>query len=285
MRNVRLGLVQFAASETKSLNLERAETLLRRAAAVGAQLVCLQELFTTRYFPLCPTDSAYFDLAEPITGPSIRRMSQLAAELGLYILAPIYEEAGVGRFFNSAVLLAADGSTVGVVRKNHIPRVHIHHPIWGEIDEKHYFEPGTGQYPVFETLLGRIGVLICHDRHFPEAARALGLQGAEIVLISSASRGIPAVGNPVDVWLIESRAHAISNMYFVGAVNRVGIEQGEQFLGHSAIINPGGDVVAMADLEEGIVCADLDLDVVRSTRVERGFMRDRRPETYKLLTD
>src|SRR4029078_6631705 len=170
----------------------------------------------------------------------------------------------------SAVLLADDGSTVGVIRKNHIPRVHIAHPVWGEIDEKHYFEPGMGGYPVFDTPLGRIGVLICHDRHFPEAARALALEGAEIVLIPSAARGIPEVGNPVDVWLIESRAHAISNMYFVGAVNRVGIEEGEQFLGHSAIINTGGGVVAMAGLEDAIVCAEIDLDVVRSTRVARG---------------
>ncbi|HZQ08022.1 MAG TPA: nitrilase-related carbon-nitrogen hydrolase, partial [Anaerolineae bacterium] len=123
MRNTRLGLIQFAASAAKNENLIRAEALLRQAAAAGAQLVCLQELFTTRYFPLSPTDSSYFDLAEPIDGPAVQRIARLARELGIYVLAPIYEEYGVGRFFNSAVLLADDGRAVGVVRKNHIPRV------------------------------------------------------------------------------------------------------------------------------------------------------------------
>lgn len=283
MTQVRLGLVQFAATDDKAVNVEKAAEMVRQAAQEGAQLICLQELFPTLYFPVCPTDDRYCDLAEPVDGPSVQQMAGLARELGVYILAPIYEEMSVGRLFNTAVLLGDDGQTVGVVRKKHIPRVHIEHPTWGEIDEKYYFEPAMGEYPVFQTPLGRIGVLICHDRHFPEAARALALGGAEIVLIPSASRGIPKVADPADVWLVESRAHAIVNMYYVGAVNRVGVEAGERFLGHSAIIDPGGSVIQMAGLEEAIVCADLDLATVRATRVARGFLRDRRPDTYGAL--
>ncbi|HZQ09616.1 MAG TPA: nitrilase-related carbon-nitrogen hydrolase [Anaerolineae bacterium] len=284
MHSVRLGLIQFAATDDKASNLERATALVRRAAQAGAPLICLQELFTTVYFPLCPTNNQFFDLAEPVDGPTIQHMSALARELGIFLLAPIYEEANGGRFFNSAVLIGDDGKIIGVTRKNHIPRIHIDHPTWGEIDEKHYFEPGMNGYPVWNTPLGRIGVLICHDRHFPEAARLLALEGADIVLVPSASRGIPDVGDPLDAWLIELRAHAIANMYYVGAVNRVGLEQGERFLGHSVIIGPDGVVLQMAGGEDAVICADLDLDTVRATRIARGFLRDRRPDTYTGLS-
>lgn len=283
MANVRLAIIQFAADEEPAVNIQIAERLVRRAAESGADLVCLQELFTSIYFPLCPTDDRFFDLAQPIDGPAVQRMSALAREYGVFILAPIYEEVGVGRFFNSAVLIGDDGKVIGVVRKKHIPRVHIDHPTWREIDEKHYFEPDTGEYPVFATSIGRIGVLICHDRHFPEAARLLALNGAEIVLVPSASRGIPEVEDPADIWLVELRAHAITNMYFVGAVNRVGVEQQERFLGHSTIISPTGAILAIADDEEAVIYAEIDTGTVRTTRIARGFLRDRRPETYRGL--
>ena len=285
MTKVQLALIQYAAGEDKSANLEKAETFVRAAAEAGAQLVCLQELFTSIYFPLCPTNDQYFDLAEPLDGPSVQRMAGLARELGIFVLVPIYEEDGVGRFFNSAVFIGDQGQTIGYVRKHHIPRVHIEHPTWGEIDEKYYFEPGTTGYPVFDTPLGRIGVLICHDRHFPEAARLLALDGAEVVLVPSASRGIPEVADPADAWLVELRAHAITNMYYIGGVNRVGVEQGEQFLGHSVIIGPDGAVMEMAGSEEAIVSAEVDTATVRATRIARGFLRDRRPDIYGGLVD
>jgi N-carbamoylputrescine amidase len=285
MTMVQLALIQFAAGEDKSANLDKAEVFVRAAAEAGAQLVCLQELFTSIYFPLCPTHDQYFDLAEPLDGPTVQRMAGIAREVGIFILVPIYEEAGVGRFFNTAVFIDNQGQTIGYVRKHHIPRVHIAHPTWGEIDEKYYFEPGTEGYPVFDTPLGRIGVLICHDRHFPEAARLLALDGAELVLVPSASRGIPEVADPADAWLVELRAHAIANMYYIAGVNRVGVEQGEPFLGHSVIIGPDGAVMKMAGTEEAIVSAAVNTATVRATRIARGFLRDRRPDIYGGLVD
>lgn len=281
---IRVGLIQFAAVDDEAANISKAQELVRTAAATGAQIVCLQELFNTIYFPVHPPEERFFDLAESIDGPAITQMRALAHELRIMLLAPIYEELAVGRLFNSAALIGLDGEIIHVWRKIHIPRVRVPGNGWTEIDEKLYFEPGPTAHAVCETAFGRIGVLICHDRHFPESARCLALSGAEVVFVPSASRGIPEVRDPGDAWAVELRGLAIQNMYFLCGVNRVGVEAGESFFGQSLVAGPDGAIVAMAGREEEVLLVDVDVEKVRRTRIARGFLRDRRPDTYSTLT-
>lgn len=258
--------------------LDLHEQRMREAAAAGAQVMCFQELFYGPYF--CQVQEAeYYSYAEAIPdGPTVQRFQALAAELGMVLVLPMYEEEQPGVLYNTAAVIDADGSYLGKYRKTHIPQVQ---GFW----EKFYFRPGNLGYPVFDTAVGRVGVYICYDRHFPEGWRALGLNGAQIVFNPSAtSRGLSAY-----LWQLEQTASAAANMYFVAAINRVGVEPlgTNDFYGTSYFATPRGQFVdgTASDQDEELLIRDLDLDLIDETRSQWAFYRDRRPDMYGPLTD
>lgn len=258
----------------KQANIEKHVELIRQAADQGAQVCCLQELFYGPYFP-AEQDTRWYTLAEPIPdGPTIKLMQQLAKQHGMVLVVPIYEQEMPGVLYNTAAVIDDEGNYLGKYRKHHIP--HLYPGFW----EKFYFKPGNGGYPVFDTRFGKIGVYICYDRHFPEGARELGLNGAEIVFNPSAT----VAGLSEYLWKIEQPAHAVANQYFVGAINRVGTESpwniGE-FYGNSYFCDPRGQFVAQGSRDKTeVIIADLDLDQIQDVRNVWQFYRDRRPETY-----
>ena len=274
---VRAALVQTTWTGDKESMIKAHEEYAREAAAQGAKVVCFQELFYGPYF--CQVqDAKFYDYAESVPGPTVERFAALARELGLVTVLPVYEQEQPGVLYNTAAVLDADGTYLGKYRKTHIPHVN---GFW----EKFYFRPGNLGYPVFETAVGKVGVYICYDRHFPEGARALGLNGAEIVLIPSAtSRGLSEY-----LWRIEQVSHAVANGYYVGTINRVGIESDygdDDFYGQSYFVNPRGQFVG--DLgsahDEELIVRDLDLDLITEVRNTWQFFRDRRPDAYADLT-
>jgi N-carbamoylputrescine amidase len=270
----KLALIQMACGDDPEQNLVKALRLIDDAAQRGAQIVALQEVFNTIYFPNRERDPKYFDLAEPIPGPTISRLVAKAKERQVILLAPIYEREIPGVYYNSALIIAANGEIVGKYRKMHIP--HSNHLI-----EKFYFKPGNLGFPVFDTPHARIGILICYDRHFPEGARALGLGGAELILIPVASPRPQAR----DVFIKELMAMAIANQCFVAAINRVGVEIGDEFFGTSLICDPRGNIIAYAGMkDEEVLVADIDLSEVTTVRNSWLFYRDRRPDAYGALT-
>jgi len=276
MTTVRAALTQVRWTGDKESMIDVHEKHLRDAADQGAQLVCFQELFYGPYF--CQVqDAAYYAYAESVPGPTVERFSALAAELGTVVVLPVYEEEQPGVLYNTAAVIDADGRYLGKYRKTHIPHVR---GFW----EKFYFRPGNLGYPVFDTAVGRVGVYICYDRHFPEGWRALGLNGAEIVLNPSAtSRGLSNY-----LWRLEQPAAAVANEYYVGAINRVGVEDlgDDDFYGTSYFVDPEGAFVGEPadDHEEELVVRDLDLDLLRVVRDRWQFYRDRRPDAYDDLT-
>jgi N-carbamoylputrescine amidase len=268
-------LIQMKASMTKEENLDRAEELLKEAARQGAQVACLQEMFATWFFAQT-LDPAAQALAEPLDGPTVTRMRAVARALGLIVLVPFYERAMAGELYNTTAVVDAAGDVLGLYRKHHIP-------MSSHFQEKFYFRPGNTGYPVFATAAGRIGVLICYDRHFPEAARMLGLAGAEVVFVPTATT---VRGFSRSVWEIELRAHAIANGYFVGGVNRVGTELESQYYGASLFIDPIGQVIGQAgEKDEQVLVADLDPARIEEVRRAWPLYRDRRPETYRRITE
>ena len=277
MSSVRAALVQTAwTGDTESMIVAH-EDFSRQAAADGAQVICFQELFYGPYF--CQVqDPAYYSYAESIPGPTTERFQALAAELGIVMVLPMYEEEQPGILFNTAAVIDADGTYLGKYRKNHIPQVK---GFW----EKFYFRPGNLGYPVFQTAVGPIGVYICYDRHFPEGWRALGLNGAQIVFNPSAThRGLSSY-----LWKLEQPAAAVANEFFVGAINRVGIETeigDNDFYGTSYFVDPTGSFVGdVADSHAPeLVIRDLDLDLLGEIRNRWAFYRDRRPDSYSDLT-
>jgi N-carbamoylputrescine amidase len=276
MTTVRAALTQVRWTGDKESMIDVHEKHLRDAASQGAKLVCFQELFYGPYF--CQVqDAAYYAYAESVPGPTVERFSALAAELGTVVVLPVYEEEQPGVLYNTAAVIDADGRYLGKYRKTHIPHVR---GFW----EKFYFRPGNLGYPVFDTAVGRVGVYICYDRHFPEGWRALGLNGAEIVLNPSAtSRGLSNY-----LWRLEQPAAAVANEYYVGAINRVGVEDlgDDDFYGTSYFVDPEGAFVGdpADDHEEELVVRDLDLDLLRVVRDRWQFYRDRRPDAYDDLT-
>lgn len=272
---VRLGLIQMNCSAERKVNLDRAETLVREAARGGAQVVLLPEVFHEFFF-IIYLDMKYFESAEPIPGPITERMQALARELGIVIVAPIYERVDRSVYYNSAVVIDADGQILGTYRKNHIPLSTLFY-------EKLYFKPGNLGYPVWDTSVGRVGIMICYDRHFPEPARALGLKGAELVFNPSAT--VKSLSRYL--WELEQPAHAVANGFWIGAINRVGVEKplnDGQFYGSSYFCDPRGRIVAKAsETEDEVLVADLDLEMIREVRNTWQFLRDRRPETYDEL--
>ena len=283
-RTVRGGLIQVKADvpldgttdDVKRRMIDKHMPLVEEAGRQGVQLLCLQELFYGPYF-CAEQEKRWYDLTERIPdGPTTKMMQEVARRLGMVIVLPIYEEEMTGVYYNSAAVIDADGKYLGKYRKHHIP--HVAPGFW----EKFYFRPGNLGYPVFDTAAGRVGVYICYDRHFPEGARILGLNGAEIVLNPSAT----VAGLSEYLWKLEQPAHAVANGYFVGAINRVGFEQpwniGE-FYGQSYFCDPRGQLVFVAQAsrdKDELVVADLDLGMIQQVRNTWQFFRDRRPETY-----
>jgi N-carbamoylputrescine amidase len=271
---VRAALLQTDWAGTQEAMIDKHEEAAREAAADGAQVMCFQELFYGPYF--CQVqDPQFYSYTEPIPdGPTTKRFQSVAKELGMVLVLPMYEFVQDGLYYNTAAVIDADGTYLGKYRKQHIPQVQ---GFW----EKFYFAPGTGGYPVFETAVGKVGVYICYDRHFPEGARALGLNGAEIVLIPSAtSRGLSEY-----LWRIEQPSHAVANGYYVGTINRVGIEKDlgdDDFYGQSYFVDPRGQFVGdvASAHDEELVVRDLDLDKIQEVRNTWQFYRDRRPDAY-----
>jgi N-carbamoylputrescine amidase len=273
-RIVRGALLQATYTGDQETMIQKHEAYARQAAGQGAQVICFQELFYGPYF--CQEQNVkWYELAVPIPGsPLVERMQKLAAETRMVLIAPMYEQDGAGIYYNTAAVIDADGSYLGKYRKTHIPHL-------GGFWEKFYFRPGNLGYPVFNTKVGKVGVYICYDRHFPEGARMLGLHGAEIVFIPSAT----ARGLSQHLWRIEQTSHAIANGYFVGTINRVGIEQElgkNDYYGQSYFCTPRGEFIGeVADAyKEELVVRDLDLDLIRTVRDTWQFYRDRRPDMY-----
>ncbi|MGH3762976.1 nitrilase-related carbon-nitrogen hydrolase [Actinophytocola sp.] len=270
----RLALIQHGAGEIKAGNVAHAAELVRRAAGAGADIVCLPEVFHSR-FRMTELGREFFTDAEPVPGPTTERMARLARELGVVLVVPVFEHAGRGVYYNSAAVLDADGTLLGKYRKQHIPLNTIFY-------EKLYFKPGNLGYPVFGTRAGRIGVYICHDRHYPEGARALALGGAELILIPVAT---PASSLSSAVFELEIRAHAVFNELFVAAVNRVGVEGEHTYYGRSLVAAPDGRVLAQAGDGEEILLSDVDFAEIDERRLAWQFFRDRRPHTYAALIE
>jgi beta-ureidopropionase len=275
---VRAALVQQKWTGEKKTMIENAVGHVEAAAAQGAQVVCLQELFYGPYF--CQVqDSEYFGYTEAIPdGPTTNLMRDVARDNGVVLIVPMYEQEQPGVYYNTAAVIDADGTYLGKHRKNHIPQVR---GFW----EKFYFRPGNLGYPIFDTAVGRIGVYICYERHFPEGWRALGLAGARIVFNPSAtSRGLSEY-----LWRLEQPAAAVANEYFVGAINRVGIEPlgDDDFYGQSYFVDPRGQLVgeAASDSADEVVVRDLDMGLLQEVRDLWAFYRDRRPDTYSPLTE
>lgn len=261
----------------KQAMLEKHARYIGEAAAAGAQIVCLQEIFYGPYF-CAEQQIRWYDFTEPVPdGPTIRLMQDLARQHRVALVVPVYEIEQDGVYYNTAAVIDGTGKYLGKYRKSHIPQVAP--GFW----EKFYFKPGNLGYPVFDLGFARIGVYICYDRHFPEGARALGLNGAEIVFNPSAT----VAGLSEYLWKLEQPAHAAANGFFIGAINRVGTEApwniGE-FYGSSYFCDPRGQIFAQASRDrDEVLTADLDLDLIAEVRKTWQFFRDRRPETYEAL--
>ena len=273
MRNVRAALIQAQANMSKQDAVDKHIKMIADAAARGAQVVGLQEIFHGPYF-CAEQDPKWYDTAEPEDGPTVSRMREVAREHGIVLIVPWYEEEQPGVYYNTACVIERDGTIVGKYRKTHIPQVGP--CFW----EKFYFKPGNLGYPVFSTSAGRIGLIICYDRHFPEVARELGIKGAEIVFNPSAT--VESLSRYL--WELEQPAHAVANGFWMAASNRVGVEaplNPAKFYGSSYFCSPRGKIIAQAsDSEDEVLVADLDLDEIREVRNTWQFFRDRRPETY-----
>ncbi len=272
---VRAALVQAKWTGDKESMIDANVELAEEAAGQGAGVICFQELMYGPYF--CQVqEPEYYGYAEAVPGPTTERMAELARRTGMVVIAPVYEEEQPGLLYNTAAVIDADGTYLGKYRKTHLPQVK---GFW----EKYYFRPGNLGYPVFDTAVGRIGVYICYDRHFPEGWRALGLAGAKIVFNPSAtSRGLSAY-----LWRIEQPAAAVANEYFVGAINRVGVEPlgDNDFYGSSYFVDPRGQLVGdqASDSEAAVVVRDLDMGLLEEVRAQWAFYRDRRPDVYAPL--
>ena len=263
----------------KKAMIDKHIPMIEEAGRQGVNVLCLQEIFYGPYF--CPgQESRWYNAAEPIPdGPTVQMMMELAKQYGMVMVVPIYEEEMTGVYYNTAAVIDADGSYLGKYRKTHIPQVAP------GFYEKFFFKPGNLGYPVFETAYGNIGVYICYDRHFPEGARILGLNGAEIVFNPSAT----VAGLSEYLWKLEQPAHAVANGYFVGAINRVGHEKpwdiGE-FYGQSYFVDPRGQFVAMGSRDQDeLIVADLNMDTIKEVRDLWQFYRDRRPDMYDELVE
>jgi len=284
MSKVKVGLVQMSCTADKAANFNKAVSKIKEAAAQGAQIVCLQELFTSLYF--CDTeDYENFKLAEAVPGPSTDTLGKLAAELGVVIIASLFEKRTQGIYHNTTAVLDADGSYLGKYRKMHIPDDPSYY-------EKFYFTPGDLGYKIFETKFATIGVLICWDQWYPEAARITALMGAEILFYPTAigwhqSQDEATNTEQYNAWQTIQRSHAVANGLHVVSVNRCGFEQEEQmkFWGGSFVSNPFGTILYKAPHDdEAIHVEELDLEKSDRYRTHWPFLRDRRIDSYQPIT-
>jgi N-carbamoylputrescine amidase len=290
----RVGLVQMSATPDPDKNLQSAVDKLHQASAKGAQIVCLPELFRTQYF--CQReDAALFDLAEPIPGPTTTRLTEVAKDLGIAIVGSVFEKRTAGVYHNTAVMIDSDGSIRGIYRKMHIPDDPLYY-------EKYYFTPGDLGFKAFDTHFGRVGTLVCWDQWYPEGARLTALQGAQVLFYPTAIGWHPEEKEQYgtaqyEAWQTIQRAHAIANGLYVCAVNRVGQEHGDirgnkaqgkglEFWGGSFIADPFGRVITQAghDREE-ILIGEVDARVIEDTRRNWPFLRDRRIDSYGMITN
>jgi N-carbamoylputrescine amidase len=286
MSKIKSGLIQMSLKgsaemppeEIRDRMLEAHLPLIDQAGSAGVQILCFQEVFTQPYF--CPSqDNRWYGAAEPIPdGHTTRLMQEYANKHNMVIIVPIYEEEMTGVYYNAAAVIDADGTYLGKYRKTHLPHVA---GFW----EKFFFKPGASGWPVFATAYGKIGVYICYDRHFPEGWRALALKGAEVIYNPSAT----VAGLSQYLWELEQPASAVANGVYIAAINRVGTEApwniGE-FYGSSYFVNPRGKIEAQASRDQDeLLIHEMDMDMVRQIRDTWQFFRDRRPETYGLLTD
>jgi N-carbamoylputrescine amidase len=275
---IRAALVQPAIGPDPAQNLARAEQSVRESARLGARLVCLPELFRTHYFPQVE-EAACMDLAEPLDGQTAKRMAPLAAELGVVIVAPIFERRAAGVYHNSALIFDADGSRAGLYRKMHIPDDPGFY-------EKFYFAPGDLGFHAIDTAVGRIGVLICWDQWFPEGARLLALDGAELILYPTAigwgdRETETERAAQRDAWITVQRGHAIANGVFVAAANRIGREANLTFWGSSFACDPQGRMLAQSPVDkEDLLLVDLDRRRIEEQRRGWPYLRDRRVDAY-----
>src|SRR5213596_3691984 len=289
----KVGLVQMAMSADPDANLQKAAAKISEAAAAGARLVCLPELFRSQYFAQ-HEDPALFDLAEPVPGPSTEALGKVAKQAGVVVIVPVFERRAAGLYHNSAAVIDADGRMLGIYRKMHIPDDPAYY-------EKFYFTPGDLGFRAFDTKVGPIGAMVCWDQWYPEAARLTALQGANILLYPTAIGWHPAEkqqygAQQLDAWTTIQRSHAIANGCWVAAVNRVGFEQlsgegaGIEFWGHSFVCDPFGVVVTAAGEEEALPVAEVDLARIEEVRRNWPFLRDRGTDAYdgirhRFLTD
>jgi N-carbamoylputrescine amidase len=288
-----IGLVQLSATEDPDRNLQHAIEQVHEAAAGGAQVVCLPELFQTQYF--CQReDAALFDLAEPVPGPTTAKLAALAKQLGIVLIASLFEKRAPGVYHNTAAVFDADGALCGLYRKMHIPDDPLYY-------EKFYFTPGDLGFRAFDTQAGRLGTLVCWDQWYPEGARLTALQGAQVLFYPTAIGWHPSEKEQFgqaqhDAWRTIQRAHAIANGVYVAVVNRVGHETGNirghsasgaglEFWGRSFISDPFGQVIAEASHEkEEILIGEVDLRRLEDTRRSWPFLRDRRIDSYAPIT-
>ncbi|MDP2722839.1 MAG: nitrilase-related carbon-nitrogen hydrolase [Bacteroidales bacterium] len=284
-RMIKSGLIQMSLAltegegsiaEIKEAMFQKHVPFIEDAGRKGVQILCLQEIFSTPYF--CPgQDSKWYKSAEPVPGPTTERLAEYAKKYDMVIIAPVYEKEQPGILYNTAAVIDADGTYLGKYRKHHIPHTT---GFW----EKFFFKPGNLGYPVFQTKYAKVGVYICYDRHFPEGARCLGLNGAEIVYNPSAT----VAGLSQYLWKLEQPAHAVANGYFMGCINRVGEEKPwnlGKFYGSSYFVDPRGQIFAQASEDhDELLVSEFDLEMIDEVRSTWQFYRDRRPETYDLLT-
>ena len=281
--SVRVGLIQLTAEDTPAANVRKTIPRIEEAAAKGAKIIGLQEMFTTKYFCI-NQDPKNFDLAEPIeTGPSVTALARVAQRLGVVIVAPLFEARGSEIYHNTAAVIDADGTVLGKYRKMHIPQD-------PGFEEKFYFTPGDLGFRSWRTAHGNIGVLICWDQWYPEAARLTALAGADLLFYPTAIGWLPeekaALGHAQhNAWETVQRGHGVANGCYVAATNRVGTEGRTQFWGQSFVSDPYGEIVARASVErEEVLLADCDLAKQRAFRRIWPFFRDRRIDAYGDLT-
>ena len=283
---VKCGLIQMSnplndeskpVAEIQKAMLDKHMPFIERAGKEGVKILGLQEIFNGPYF--CPSqDTRWYDAAEPMPGPTVELMQGIAKKYEMVMIVPLYEKEMAGVFYNTAAVIDADGKYLGKYRKQHIPQVRP------GFFEKFYFKPGNGGYPVFQTRYAKVGVYICYDRHFPEGARCLGLNGAEIVFNPSAT----VEGLSKYLWKLEQPAHAAANGYFMAASNRVGTEAPwniGKFYGTSYFADPRGQIIKEAsDDKDELLVADIDFGMIDEVRKTWQFYRDRRPEAYEEIT-
>ena len=285
-RNIKSGLIQMSLPMTEgegtiqeicNAMVQKHIPFIEEAGKKGVQILCLQEIFNTPYF--CPgQDAKWYASAESVPGPTTDLIATYAKKYNMVIIVPLFEREQAGVLYNTAAVIDADGTYLGKYRKNHIPHTA---GFW----EKFFFKPGNLGYPVFQTKYAKIGVYICYDRHFPEGARCLGLNGAEIVYNPSAT----SAGLSQYLWKLEQPAHAAANGYFMGCINRVGEEKPwniGRFYGTSYFVDPRGQIFACASEDKDeLLIADFDLEMIDTVRNTWQFYRDRRPETYGKMTE